>query len=399
MKERIFKLEQSQSLGFIEGWLSVVINIFLFILKFWVGIKASSVAMKADAWHTLSDTITSLVVLFGFWISRRKPDEQHPFGHGRAEAIGAVIIATLLFIVGATFLKESIHRLMVRQGLIFTSLAIIVFLASALIKEALASFSIWAGKKIDSQSLIADGWHHRSDAVASALIVIGTVLGRSYWWIDGVAGILVSLLIFYATYDILRVASSTLIGERPDRSLKQKLLQVIGRVAPIITDVHHIHVHKYGDNVELTFHIYLPDYITLKQSHEIATKIEDAIKRELNMETTIHFEPLLSKGEQLSKIQTIELQYFEGCPNVAKARELIEHYHHEHPEVQLKFTLVTDNEQAAQIGFRGSPTILIDGEDLFQLPAPEQPNMACRFYPGGLPDYNTFVRMIQKIAL
>ncbi len=394
----IFKSEKTKSLGLIEGWLSVFINIMLFGLKFWVGVRANSVAMKADAWHTLSDTITSLVVLFGFWISRRKPDEQHPFGHGRAEAIGAVIIGTLLFIVGATFLRESIHRLMVRQGLIFSSLAIIVFLLSVVIKEALASFAIWAGKKINSQSLIADGWHHRSDAVASGLIVIGTVLGRTIWWIDGVAGILVSLLIFYATYDILKVAASTLIGEKPDQSLKQNLLEVIGRVAPMITDIHHIHVHKYGDNVELTFHIYFPEQITLKMAHDIATKIEDAIRKELNIEATIHFEPLLSKGEQLSKIATIELQYFDGCPNVAKARELIEHYQHEHPEVQLIYTQIMDNEQASQLGFRGSPTILIDGKDLFQQPVPDEPSMACRFYPGGLPEYHKFVEMIQRLS-
>lgn len=227
MWNRLLKSVKTPSLGFIEGWLSITVNLLLFVLKFWVGIKADSVAMKADAWHTLSDSFTSLVVLFGFWISRRKPDEQHPFGHGRAEAIGAVVIGTLLFIVGATFLQESIHRLFARQGLTFSSLAVIIFLVSVLVKEGMASFSIWAGKKIDSQSLIADGWHHSSDAVASGLIIIGTVLGRYFWWIDGVAGILVSLLIFYATYDILKVAASTLIGERPDKSLKDKLLQVV----------------------------------------------------------------------------------------------------------------------------------------------------------------------------
>ncbi|MDZ7377072.1 MAG: hypothetical protein ONB13_10665, partial [candidate division KSB1 bacterium] len=154
-----------------------------------------------------------------------------------------------------------------------------------------------------------------------------------------------------------------------------------------------------GDTTELTYHIYFPENIKLKEGHNGATAIEDAIKKELRMETTIHFEPLLSKGEPLSKIATIELQYFDGCPHVAKARELVEHYQHEHPEVQLKYTQVMDNDQAAQIGFRGSPTILIDGKDLFQQPVPEQPSMACRFYPGGLPDYNSFVRMIQKISL
>lgn len=392
----LLKNVKTSSLGFIEGWLSISVNLLLFALKFWVGIKANSVAMKADAWHTLSDSFTSLVVLFGFWISRRKPDEQHPFGHGRAEAIGAVVIGTLLFIVGATFLQESIHRLFARQGHTFGSLAIIIFLVSILVKNGMASFSIWAGKKIDSQSLIADGWHHRSDAIASGLIVIGTGLGSIFWWIDGIAGILVSLLIFYATYDIIKVAANSLISEQPDASLKDRLLEICQTVAPGITDIHHLHVDKYGDTTELTFYIYFPDHIKLKEAHNVATVIEDAIKKELRMEATIHFEPLLSKGEPLSKITNIELQYFDGCPHV-KARDLVELYQHEHPEVQLKYTQVMDNDQAAQMGFRGSPTILIDGKDLFQQPVQDQPSMACRFYPEGLPDYNTFVKMIQRL--
>jgi cation diffusion facilitator family transporter len=398
MWNRLLKHVKTQRLGFIEGWLSISINLLLFVLKYWIGVKADSVAMKADAWHTLSDTFTSFVVLFGFWVSRRKPDEQHPFGHGRAEAIGAVIIGTLLFVVGATFFKESIHRLIAQQGLRFSSLAIIIFLTSVVIKEGLASFSIWAGKKIDSQSLIADGWHHRSDAIASGLIVVGTILGQSFWWIDGLAGILVSLLIFYATYDILKSATSTLIGERPDKSLKDELKKIVQNVAPYVTDIHHLHVHKYGDMIELTFHIYFPEQIKLKEAHDIATAMEDTIKKELKMEATIHFEPLLSKGEQLSKISTIEVQFFDGCPHVTKAFELVKKYQHEHPEVCLSFTQIGNNEQAAAIGFRGSPTILINGKDLFQQPIPDQPGMTCRFYPEGLPDYNTFVKMIHKLV-
>lgn len=280
-----------QKLGYLEGWLSTVVNIVLFGLKYWVGVKADSIAMKADAWHTLSDTLTSVVVIVGFWISNKQPDEEHPFGHGRAESIGAVIIGTLLFVVGATFFKESIERLIHRQGVQFSTFAVIIFFISVIIKEAMASFAIWAGKKIDSQSLIADGWHHRSDAVASGLIVIGALLGRYFWWIDGVAGILVSLLIFYATYDILKHSMSSLLGERHQLGFKSKLIELISKHSSIVTDIHHIHVHKYGDNVELTFHIYLPETMLLRDAHEIVSRLEDAIRNEMKMEATIHFEP------------------------------------------------------------------------------------------------------------
>ena len=96
--------DQKQQLGYLEGWLSSVLNVVLFGLKLWVGMMAGSVAMIADAWHTLSDTLTSVIVLVGFWISGKPKDKEHPFGHGRAELIGAIIIAILLALVGFSFL-------------------------------------------------------------------------------------------------------------------------------------------------------------------------------------------------------------------------------------------------------------------------------------------------------
>jgi cation diffusion facilitator family transporter len=177
---------QKQQLGYIEGWLSTVLNTLLFGLKLWVGIRAGSVAMVADAWHTLSDTLTSIVVIFGFWIAGKPQDREHPFGHGRAEVIGAVVIGTLLAVVGFNFLVKSYHQLRNPQHVNFSLFSIVVFAISIVLKEALAQFSLWAGKKVKSQSLIADGWHHRSDAIASALIVIGALFGKTFWWIDGV---------------------------------------------------------------------------------------------------------------------------------------------------------------------------------------------------------------------
>src|SRR5512137_2886387 len=97
----------SRSLGYIEGWASIVLNTSLFFVKYWAGTRFGSVAMVADAWHTLSDTLTSVVVVVGFFIASRPADRGHPFGHGRAEPIGAVIIATLLAVVAVNFMTES----------------------------------------------------------------------------------------------------------------------------------------------------------------------------------------------------------------------------------------------------------------------------------------------------
>ncbi|NLJ45791.1 MAG: cation diffusion facilitator family transporter [Treponema sp.] len=127
-------VDEKRNLGYLEGALSAVLNTLLFGLKIWVGSAAGSVAMIADAWHTMSDTLTSLVVVLGFWVSSRPGDRKHPFGHGRAELVAAVVIGTLLGVVGANFLKDAIVQLRERRGAEFGAAAVIVFAVSVLLK-------------------------------------------------------------------------------------------------------------------------------------------------------------------------------------------------------------------------------------------------------------------------
>lgn len=283
--------------GYAEGIISVIINTLLFVMKYAVGIAAHSIAIIADAWHTLSDSLTSLVVIVGFKISAKKPDRKHPFGHGRAELISAVIIATLLGSVGFNFLVEAVNRLCRHETAVYHLWAFILFIFSAGLKEWLARFSIALGKRIKAQSLLADGWHHRSDAVASALILLGMLANKYIWWIDGVMGIMVSLLIFYAAYDILRTAVSSLIGEEPEKELVAAVKQVVAGNGISVEKTHHLHLHRYGEHQELTFHLTLSSGISLKEAHAIADRLEKTIKRELNIESTIHLEPLKENRE------------------------------------------------------------------------------------------------------
>ncbi len=281
----------TKSSGFIAAWVSCIVNLILFALKYLVGMKIGSIAMKADAWHTLSDTFTSIIVIISFWIALKKADKDHPFGHGRAELIGTVIIGVLLAVVGFNFFKESIHRLGEHKAVIFSTFSIIVFAVTIIIKEAMAIYSITIGKKINSRALIADGWHHRSDAITTLIIVIGALIGKYFWWIDSIMGILISLYIIYITYDILKGAFSAIIGERSDPVIEKQLKELIRRTHPLVVKFHHLHIHKYGDHIELTFHICLPAKLSLKKSHDIITLLEKNIKTEMNMESTIHIEP------------------------------------------------------------------------------------------------------------
>lgn len=258
-----------------------------------MGIQTFSIAIIADAWHTLSDTLTSLVVIIGFKVSSKPADKKHPFGHGRAEVISSIIIGTLLLVVGINFLFASIQRFRNQQSASFNMLAIIMFTISVIVKEGLAQYSFRLGKNINSQSLIADGWHHRSDAIASMMILVGIFIGDYFWWIDSIMGILVSLIIFYTTYKILKESISTLIGEEPSETFKADIIEIVTRSISHDVSLHHLHSHIYGDSKELTFHIRLPADMKLEEAHKIAERLEKEIKNEMDIDTTIHIEPII----------------------------------------------------------------------------------------------------------
>jgi len=280
-----------QRLGYLEGVLSSIVNVVLFAFKLWAGLLTGSVAMIADAWHTILDTLSSFVVLLGFYISGKPYDKEHPFGHGRAEVIASIVIGILLTIVGFNFIKDSFIQLHEKKVIAYTPLSIMVFGVSAFVKEGLAWFSIRVGKKVDSKSLVADGWHHRSDAIASAIVVVGALLGGLFWWIDSVLGFIVSAFILLAAYDVTREGANILLGERIDTELKKQIQKIIEEEAPDVTGSHHFHVHRYGDHLEITLHLEMPGDYTLNNAHEIATRIENALRINLNVEPTIHFEP------------------------------------------------------------------------------------------------------------
>jgi cation diffusion facilitator family transporter len=284
--------KKSTSLAYLEGWLSIVVNVLLFGLKYWAGIVTHSVAIIADAWHSLSDSLSSLVLLVGVKAATKPADKKHPFGHGRAELIASVIIGVVLAIVGFDFFMEGISKLSKHEAADFGTFAVVVIAVSVVVKEGIAQFSFWASRQTGSQVLRADGWHHRSDAISSVVILVGIFFGKYFWWIDGVLGILIAILILYTAYDILKEGINPLLGEHPDEELVSRIKAIADRFAPSAVDAHHIHCHRYGRHRELTFHIYLDGATNLNDSHAIADAIETAIREELDIEATIHVEPL-----------------------------------------------------------------------------------------------------------
>ncbi|MBR8537266.1 cation transporter [Carboxylicivirga sediminis] len=278
--------------GIIATYGSIILNILLFGIKFWAGMVSSSVAIIADAWHTLSDSISSVAVLIGLKVSAKPADKEHPYGHGRAEVLASIVVGMLLAIIGFSFLKESIVKLQSRSEVEYGMVAIVVTIVSLLVKEFMAQYSIRIGHKTKSKSMVADGWHHRSDAISSLVILVGIFFGQYYWWIDGVLGILVSLLLFYTTYSILKENISHLLGERIDDDLRGEIIALAPEVADFDIHPHHFLVHQYGHHTEMTLHIRLPGDYSIKRAHDIATAYEVIIKKRTNIQATVHIDSL-----------------------------------------------------------------------------------------------------------
>lgn len=282
---------KNRNLAYIEGWLSIVANTLLFIFKLWAGIVTGSIALIADAWHTISDSVSSVIVLFGVKVAEKEADEEHPFGHGQAEHIAAIVIAVLLALIGVKFIYDSITKLINQENVDFGLFAIIVTVISLVVKESLAQFAFWGDKQINSAILRADGWHHRTDAISSAIILVGILLGNRFWWIDGVLGILVALFIIYSAYDIFKESASPILGKNVDHQLINDIKDICETHGIERNRPHHFHLHQYGNHIELTFHIKFPKNRTLDDTHHLATLVEKEIKHKYGYESTIHVEP------------------------------------------------------------------------------------------------------------
>jgi cation diffusion facilitator family transporter len=279
--------------GLLEGFLSIILNALLFVLKIWVSIITGSIALAADAWHTLSDSLTSIIVIFGVKLSSKKADKEHPFGHGRWEQIASILVAVILAVIAYDFLKSSIIRFSHRESVTYGLAAIIVVALSIIVKELMAQYAFYIGRKTGNASITADGWHHRSDSLSSIVVLAGILFAKQFWWIDSVLGIFTALVLFYAAFAILRETITKLLGEEPSKEL---IAQITNEIKNIyhedLNNLHHFHIHDYVVHKELTLHLRLNKDMTIEEGHKIATAIEDMISEKFNMDTTIHVEPL-----------------------------------------------------------------------------------------------------------
>ena len=202
------------------------------------------------------------------------------------------IYCFFLGIIAYDFLKESFAKFVSGDAADFGIVAIIVTAISVVVKEALAQYAFYIARKTDNSAVRADGWHHRMDALSSVVVLVGIALKDYFWWIDSALGFVISILLLYAAFEIMKDAINKILGEKPSPEIVEKVKNVIIQLENDDLDAHHFHLHNYGTHKELTFHIKLASEHTIGQGHRIATRLENSIREQLYIESTIHVEPL-----------------------------------------------------------------------------------------------------------
>ena len=281
-----------EAFGLLEGWASVVINLVLFAVKLVPGLLIGSITLVADALHSLGDLLGSAVIIWGFKAAARPSDAKHPFGHGRVESIATLVVGILLFVAAWEIGQNSVLRLLHPRP-VHAPVALLLALAATLpVKEWLSRFARDLGGRIGSSALKGDFLHHRSDAVATAVVIASLAAGRfDLDWVDGVGGLAVAAFIAAAAYTLTKDALDPLIGQAPSPQLVSRIRAAALEV-PGVEEVHDVVVHCYGGVLVTSLHIEVSDALNLASAHELAEAVENALTDRFPGQAVVHVDPV-----------------------------------------------------------------------------------------------------------
>ena len=278
-----------------------VVNLLLLVFKFVAGIFGHSAAMLADAVHSLSDFVTDIIVIVFVRISSKPEDEGHDYGHGKYETLATAIIGLILLFVGFGILWNGATSIwdfwqggeLKEPGM----LALWAALASILFKELLYQYTVLKGRRLNSQAVVANAWHHRSDALSSIGTAVGIggaiLLGEQWLVLDPLAAVVVSLFIMKVAIQLLVPCVEELLEKSLPAEVEEKIKQEI-LAFPGVTSPHHLRTRRIGSSYAIEVHIRMDGQITLEEAHHTATAIENRLKSEFGSRTyiNIHVEPV-----------------------------------------------------------------------------------------------------------
>lgn len=275
--------ENSRSIIF-ATWVGIVVNLLLTIIKAIGGILAGSRALVADALHSASDVVGSVVVLFAVKIANKPPDEEHPYGHGKAEGVASIIVALLLIVVGVEISISSVKVFFGETPEAPGLLALIILVISILVKEVLFYYKLWLGKKYNSSVLVTEAWHHRSDSLSSlaALLGIGLAIAGEKFEIyflvygDAIAGLIVSLIVIKVGYDLIKTSSNVMLekvlGREEVQIYEDTVLEVDG-----VKRIDQLLARTHGSYIIIDIKISVDPDITVKEGHDIASEVKRSL--------------------------------------------------------------------------------------------------------------------------
>ncbi|MGM9847646.1 MAG: cation diffusion facilitator family transporter [Muribaculaceae bacterium] len=276
-------------------------NVVLLIFKFVAGFIGNSAAMLADAVHSLSDFVTDIIVLLFVKISSKPEDKEHKFGHGKYETLATVVIGIMLFLIGLGILYNGTKDVIrVINGEVLPSpgiLALVAALFSIAVKEGLYQYTAIKGKNLDSTAVIANAWHHRSDALSSIGTAIGIggaiVLGEKWSVLDPIAAIVVSFFIIKVAYVLTKNGVDDLLERSLPPEIEDEIVKIILSFDKV-SEPHHLRTRRIGNKYAINVHIRMDGNTLLYEAHDTATAIERRLREKYGNETyvNIHMEPV-----------------------------------------------------------------------------------------------------------
>lgn len=291
------------------GILGIICNFILFLLKLTVGLFMNSISIISDAVNNLSDTASSIIVIFGTKISNLRPDEEHPFGHGRIEYISSLIVSFIIMLVGFELLKSSAQKIFSPEPVIFSLPLIIILGASVLLKLWMASYNRYLSTQISSGVLRAAATDSLIDAVSTTIVIISLIVGRFMAFpLDAVMGAVFSLVVMYSGFGIAKDTIDVLLGTAPDMETIDKITEKIMQADGVV-GVHDLIVHDYGPGRKMaSVHAEVPDNADIVKIHELIDRLEQEISAELHVHTVIHMDPITTGCEITDKIKATVIE-------------------------------------------------------------------------------------------
>lgn len=296
-----------QQYGVLCGGLGIFLNLILFAGKFVTGTIVGSVAIIADAFNNLADAGSSIIELLGFKLSSKKPDPEHPYGHGRMEYVSGLIISFLVLLMGVELFKSSVQSIIHPEPVEISNVAIVIMCAAILVKLYMMFYNLYLSKKIDSATLRATALDSQNDAIATSVVIAAFLTARYAKVsipVDGIAGVVVSVFILYGGISSVKETLAPLLGAAPEPEFVKSIEDEVMKHKPIC-GVHDIVVHDYGPGrLMISLHAEVPGDLDVFQAHELIDDVEVEIAAKFNCHVVIHSDPVDVKNERLAELKS-----------------------------------------------------------------------------------------------